>query len=153
MGAASETASSDLVKSDEQGKGFAGRLNVSKRYAVKLADIADRLEPAARSMLEYLLKIDATVQMFVRIANEDPEQVPHLRELFQNIREMAEHAEGGFGAAAGLADTVRANSRFSKDLRGPSARIETALRQIADATAITRKWAAQVASFLPPAAE
>ena len=140
MGAEAEEATKGIQQADNQGKGFAGRLRVSREYAVRLTDIADRLEPAVRIFLEDLLSVDAMVQLLFRMKEEQGDAVGDLSAFIDGVRSMAEGAETGLGASEGLADSVRTNASWSKDLRRPSARIETALRQIADARLITRGW-------------
>ena len=147
MGEEAERATAEIESSDARGKGFAGRLTVSKKYARQLAAIADELEPTTRRFIEELLSVDQMVELIFRLTAESPEQATELQAFFDGVRSMAEASEAGLGSAEELASSVRSNARWSKDLREPSRRLETALRQIADARSITRGWLERLESF------
>lgn len=134
-----------ITLGDNQGKGFAGRLLVSKWLAEKFEIPAEHLEKLAPEFLETLLKVDPMISTIFKLAHDtaDEGEKAAIIEFVTTIRSVVDAAEYGLGAANTLANIIRDNSNWSKDLRKPMRRIERALLQLSDARAIFRQWKAQ----------
>ena len=63
LGSDSEKAASTLKRSDDQGKGFAGRLSASREYAKALTARANELEPLVQSFTAELRVLDPAIRL------------------------------------------------------------------------------------------
>jgi hypothetical protein len=141
MGTEAQLARTNIAKSDEQGRGFAGRLQVSRSFAGKLSECADELEPLVKAFSADLLIVDPTTRLALRLLAESGEiHTADADDYIAAIKHMAESAIPSLSQMLDLARTVIANSKWSKDLRTPSARIDQALRQLADAREVFEEW-------------
>lgn len=144
MGQQAEHATKELARSDEQGKGFAGRLTVARRLAKQLEEQAGPLEQLASGYLQDILAVDSMVNIILETLRDQPSQVDEMAEFLDSIEQLTGPAEEGLSSLSDLAQTLRDNAKWSKDLRRPSNRIERALRQMADTRTLFRQWQAQI---------
>lgn len=144
IAADAEEATKKIQQSDARGKGFAGRLNIAKGLANKLESEADVLEQAVGGYLDDLLKVDPMVMTVLSLLRADPSQISEVPEFLDSIDVLTNAAGEGLGSLDPLAQTIRDNAQWSKDLRKPSRRIETALRQMVDTRSLFGQWKAQI---------
>jgi hypothetical protein len=139
MGSEAVKSSAEIERSDAQGKGFAGRLMVSRRYAAVLSSCADELEPIVRDYTANLQLVDPMTQLLFRIVMETG-QFEDLRPFIESVRSMAEASIPSLESIDGFVAILRDNAKWSKDLRAPSRRIETALRQLTESREMFKNW-------------
>jgi hypothetical protein len=148
MGTDAEAAAAAMTKSDEQGKGFAGRLTASRIFARKLTEAADELEPLVQAFIADLRIIDPSTRLTLRMIKEQG-QIEESGAYIDAISAMAESGIPSIDQMLDLANSVLANAKWSKDLRAPSARIGAALRQLSDARTVFEDWQRLVHDIRP----
>jgi hypothetical protein len=138
MGEEAETATEQIGISDQSGKGFAGRLMVSKNFAKRLSDCADEFEPLVSQYIADLYLIDPMTRTVFRLLKQSPETAPV--DFVAAIKLTAEAAIPSLKSSDDFATILHASTKFSKDLRAPSARIETGLRQLSESRSVYEEW-------------
>jgi TIR domain len=144
LGEYATEATEELNQSDAHGKGFAGRLMATRRYAAKLEQPAERLEQLVAGYLDDLSVIDPSISTLLQLLREDPAQIPSASDLLDSIAALADNAETAFNSTEAMIASMQQNARWAKEIRRPSNRITKALRQLVDARLVFRRWRAQV---------
>lgn len=142
------TAVADMAKSDKQGKGFAGRLQVSRGLAKRIDAIADQMDPLVRGYLSDVFRVDASTRTMFQLL-KDTGQVEEGIPFLLSVRGMALASEESIAGTVTLADSLLDNAKFSKDLRAPSVRVEKLLRQMVDAQSVFSDWLVQIDDLAP----
>jgi len=152
IGTLMQEATHSINRSDAQGRGFAGRLVVSRSLATKLEQPAEDLERVARAFAADLVRVDPMITTIFNHLSHNASERAQSREFLENIVTMVSQAKQGFSATGAFADSVHEGMNWSKELRRPLRRIETALRQIADAERVFDEWGNRAAVLLnqPP---
>jgi|SRR5579872_900591 len=140
FGHTAEARTSQIEQSDSQGKGFAGRLRVAREFAKDLARYADELNPLVRSYMTELVSVDSGLKVIFRILRTSEEPKNQVRAMLSSIADTSNAAIGALRPVGHLADTLKASAHWSKELRAPTRRVETSLRQLADSEAIYQSW-------------
>ena len=137
-----------ITRSDAAGKGFVGRLQVSRELAKQMDEIADQLEPLVRKYIDDLFLVDSSTRLILQLlqeTNEVEEGMPFIR----SVLGLANASQAGIEFTVTLANSLFDNRNFSKDLRDPSKRLETSLRQMVDAQSIFADWIRQIRDLVP----
>jgi hypothetical protein len=142
MGTLAEEAVKQMQKADNQGKGFAGRLAATRTYAKGLDSVADRMEPKVEAFRRDMLEVDPMINLLFTLMAEDPAQIPEVEELLNSLIELHSNVQVSSQSTNEMIDTMIANTRWSKELRRPTARLTTALRQVADVQELSATWSA-----------
>jgi TIR domain len=145
----------EIAKSDALGKGFAGRLRVAKQMAVVTTETADSLEPKVSRFMSDLLLVDVATRTILQTVREtgEYETNPEVLEFVESSRSLAATSIENLTSLAEFADTLHNNASIAKDLRAPSGRLETLLRQLIDAQSVFHDWLPLADALLPPASE
>ncbi len=139
----SQETAAEVQRSDQAGKGFAGRLFAARRLAGRLAQPASEVLDLGTRYAQELAKVDAGVLTLIRRANDedlDEEERGNLCELFGSLRGFAEITTETVEALRPLLGAVEEMGSFSRDLHAPAKAIGDGLRGIADGQAIIDEW-------------
>jgi hypothetical protein len=146
-------ASLSISRSDAQGRGFAGRLTVSRQLAKKLEVPASEFEAVSSSFAADLLRVGPAMDVIFDQLNENEDQVTSSVPFLQTIVRTGQQARVGFSSTTAFADVMHQSRNWSKELRPPLRRIETATRQIGDAQRMFDEWQRRAAALLDRAGQ
>jgi TIR domain len=150
MDADATKVNQQMERANAQGKGFAARLTAFRSFAKDLSKRADDLEPLVLAYTSDVLLVDQTTRLIFRIA-KDTGSEEEYRPFVDSIKGFAETSVQSLGALEELAQILENNSNWSKDLRAPSARLQTLLRQLADSQRLFEDWQRLADDLLPTA--
>jgi len=146
IGTLSSEASAKVKTSDAAGKGFAGRLLVTRQLATDLEPIVGKFEADIQSYYEALSAADAMTRYLIKRITEEPsERTPDTDAYLDSIESLVDAAEG---SETNIAEYIRSASewkRLSRDLAGPAKTIERAGNRLLEGITMIGKWRALVA--------
>jgi hypothetical protein len=143
VGQLAEGATRRVEMSDQQRKGFAGRLTVSRALAKDLEQPADQLVNLGSEFASVAIDVDPAVLTLIRVVEADPAQYSaseEVRELFRSIKEMARASEEAAGSTEGFVANLDEWAKLSRDLKRPVRRMQQGLRGVMDGNAVFTEW-------------
>lgn len=139
-------ATEDMHKSDQSGRGFAGRLAVSRRVAAELRDPVEKIEEFGAMFVSDLHEIDSGIRLVFERApaevEEDPSSLPAVCEFIGSIRALGAASHEGLAALRGMVESAAPLETMSRDLRNPIRRLRTGLTLMIEGQAVTDEWVA-----------
>ncbi|PVW06575.1 hypothetical protein DEA06_03450 [Microbacterium sp. Gd 4-13] len=136
-----------IKASDEAGRGFAGRILVSRNLAANLAEPTADLDNQIEAFYEATILTDAMVRFIIRRMVDDPSEVDHdeaIRYLntIEGLVEAAKSSETGVVAMGRAAESW---AKVSRDLRAPGKLISRASHRYIEATSMMAAWDGPIA--------
>lgn len=106
IGTLMEEATRSIVRSDNQGRGFGGRLIVSRALATKLEQPANNLDRVARAFAADLARADPMISAILDGLGLNKSERIAASEFLETIVTMSSQAKTGLGASRTFADSV-----------------------------------------------
>lgn len=135
-----------MTASDEQGKGFKGRLAVTNSLARNLQDPANRLEELSAEYMGDLLVLDPAMEKLIEAASQQSEDPEDVEEFFSSFDTMVEAAGKAAGQMAELVTAMGTVSDMSRELDAPLKRLRAAVQSLVDADDLFKTWQEQAAA-------
>ncbi len=136
-------ATSEFSISDTQGKGFAGRLNVTRELSARLEEPIRRTSELGAQYLEQLSAIDPGILELIRVVGEgglDEEDASTARDFLETVKGLASSSTGAMVHIGTFADGIRDSARNSRELRPLMNKLLDALQKVLDGTIIMDEW-------------
>lgn len=152
FGELAEEATREMAAADARGKGFAGRLAATNRFAKRLEEPAERIENLGQLYASQLGAIDPGVHTLLDAAISEEASASEAREFFAGIHELLEESSPVMAQLSELAASLDQGARMSRALRTPVRRIQSGLKGVTDAQGIIEDWdqrAQELESALP----
>lgn len=143
VGQSLEQATKHVQESDAKGRGFAGRLTVSRQLAKELSEPAEKLAKLGEDYAALLVDVDPAILTIIRMVEAKPSQYEDsedVRELFGSIKEMVGVVREAAANTEELVASMEVTAGLSRDLRRPIRRMQTGLRGFADGRAVFEEW-------------
>lgn len=144
LGPLMDAATERIEAADKQGKGFAGRLAVTRKLARDLAVPADEIVDLGNQFAQELAAVDSGIRAIIEVAPEaaasDADERRQVEELFTTIRGLSEASETGLGQVASMIEEMAPIERMSRDLREPLRRMRQGLTSMIEGRQITTAW-------------
>ncbi len=133
----------EFAASDAQGRGFAGRLAVTRRVAKAMEKPAHRIAELGHAYASDLVKIDPAILTIIREAEavETEEEWEQAEELFGQIQFLTKVSLENAHALTELRNIVEGVAKASREMRPVANLIRDGLRGVLDAQAIIDEWA------------
>lgn len=142
-----------IEASDQQGKGFAGRLRVSREVAEELAEPAKRLRDIGAEYASHLVQVDPAILILIREAEGNPDEYRDpqngLRDLFRAVLAMTTASREASEGVGVMEAATQQMSKLSRDLRKPGADISAGLRHFMDGQARFDEWERRIRTLDP----
>lgn len=148
IGAEVNDSATALQRSDNEGRGFAGRLRVAKELAEKWNGPADLLEAQAD---EYGREVDSLIAMIEYIVTkiEDGEEsVEETRVFLESMADLAENAGEANVNIAEMATQARDTRKISRVLNDVGTRINRALNRFIASSAKIEAFGPRIRDLL-----
>jgi TIR domain len=144
VGQLAQKAAEDIQRSDQQGKGAAGRLAVSRKLAQDLASRANRILELANTYTTLLYDVDRGITTVIRQAPEeiksDPSERGQWNTFSEVITSLAATTNESMEGIRGLTDNLEKAEAVSRDLRPPVRNLRKGLTILAEGTAVIDEW-------------
>ncbi len=144
VGSIMTEATSEIERADSKGKGFAGRLVVTKRAAERLREPAEQIWSLGNDFASQLHQVDEGIRIMVgQIAAEvadGSEHVEEYREFFDTIRTLATSTKEGLESAQGFLQVTGPIEAMSRDLRAPLRRLRQGITLMLEAQEVAAEW-------------
>jgi hypothetical protein len=144
IGASMGDAQTQIEHADAQGKGFAGRLVVTRALAQRLQEPAEAVFASAARFASHLHKVDEGVRILIDSAGReqpnDPESLKAVCEYFESVRGLSEATRAGMVSTQGMLDAMGPIEAMSRDLRAPLRRVRQGLTAIMEAQVVAEEW-------------
>jgi hypothetical protein len=144
---ASDRAAGAVAESDQRGGGFAGRLRVAAAYAQAIDGPADAFLKLASDYASNLVAVDAGMLTLIRMAEanrDDEDERKAACGLFAGVKEFAEISRTNAASMAEFSATIDSTAKFSREVRGPLRKLQTALQRLMDGQAVIDEWVRQI---------
>jgi hypothetical protein len=145
--AATSAATEDIARSDRSGKGFAGRVQVSRQLAHDLTPVAGKLQELGQRYSSELREVDPVILAFLRVAEEgvaagllSDEDREAVVGFVDGVRTLIEASEGSVDSLRNLITAIGRNLSMSRDLRPVLKRLQVGIRNVVDAQAVIDEW-------------
>jgi hypothetical protein len=140
-----EEAAREMERSDERGKGFAGRVHQAQLFANKLAAPADEMAEIANDYWPTVRDVDRGLRALLDLADHaSPEEQAAVDELYETVRELAAQSQTAAEQYASLAATLHESTKLSRALRPPLRKMAQALNELTDAQTLIDSWLARI---------
>jgi hypothetical protein len=136
----SKSAAEEMQRADAQGKGFAGRLRATDRYAARLREPAERMKDLGASYATDMVAIDAGVLTLLDQLKETAEEGEEIDEFLATVEEAGRRSREYVASLRETLSMSRGIAKMSRSLRKPIGDIETGLRNVVDGQQIVEKW-------------
>jgi TIR domain len=144
VGELAQKAAEDIQRGDQQGKGFAARLAVSRKLAQDLSEPASRLLELANTYTKSLYDVDRGVTTIIRHAPEEIRITPSTRSdwdsFSQAIKELATVTNESMVNVQDLTESLEKAETVSRDLRPPTRKIRQAMTILTEGTVVINEW-------------
>lgn len=144
IGASTEQATQDIQQADQQGKGFAGRLTVSRKLAQDLSGPADRILELSNSYTASLYDADNAIRTLITRGPAEVAENPGVRhywdEFSAGISTLADISVGSMATIQGMVDSMAPIESMSRDLRQPIQKLRRGLTSLAEGTSVIIEW-------------
>lgn len=135
-------ATSEIEQSDQQGKGFKGRLAVANSLAKRLAEPADRLEQLTSQYTADLVILDPAITQLISLvaAEQADESAAEREEFFSSLTGMVGSTrQAGDGIQAMIA-SLDGSAGMSRELAVPLKQMRTSLQSMIDGQHVIESW-------------
>jgi hypothetical protein len=130
-----------ISESDAQGKGFAGRLLLTRELAAKLTEPSNQLESLANDFYADISRLDAMVQYIVARYQSGEETLDAGGQTFlQSLVGLIDSAEGGAVGITQFRDGTRTLSQMSRDLDPAAKTMGRANNRLLEGIALISAW-------------
>lgn len=136
-----------MKRGDEEGKPFADKIVVARELAAQLSEPAKQMLDLGESYASRLVAVDPGVRALIRAAIEGektPEEVAAVCDFFKTVRQLVAASVETATSLQGLAGTLAANARMSRDLRPVLREIRTGLQGVLDGQSVIQDWERQI---------
>jgi len=144
LGRRMEEAQDEMAAMDARGKGFVGRLTVTRSLAQELSGPGDEVVSLGNEFVKRLNDVDSGIRAIIEMAAEsaqgDSDEKAEVLEFFQTIRELAISIHEGLGSIDEFLTQVEPLERLSRDLRAPLRKFRQGLTLMLEARAISDEW-------------
>ncbi len=141
IGALSSEATQRLGASDAAGKGFAGRLLVTRQLATDLEEPVAMYEQQIQRYYESLSAADVMTRFVLKRIIEDPTQrTDETAAYLDSIEGLIDAAEGTESNIAEYIKSAASWKRLSRDLAGPAKTIERAGNRMLEGITMIGEW-------------
>jgi hypothetical protein len=141
---AAAKATAGYTRSDKQGKGFAGRITVTKRLATELKPLATHMLELGNEYTAHMYAVDPGVRAMIRmgaVAADDPSQRDAVCNFFQAVRGMSEGAADGVSGLRAMVDSIAPLEPLSRELRPALRQLRQGLTMMIEGQSVTDEWA------------
>ena len=141
-------ATADFERADRQGKGFAGRINVTRRLAGELSPIARRMDELGNEYTAHLYNVDPGVRAMLAAgiaAAQEPQQKAGVCEFFSSVSGMSVAAASGVDGLRSMVKSMQPLESMSRDLRPRLRQLRQGLSLMIEGQAVTDEWARIIA--------
>lgn len=144
IGNLAQKAVEDIQRSDQQGKGFAARLAISRKLAQDMSAPADRILSLANTYTASLYDADRGVTTFIRHEPEEIKTDPSAKDVWatfaQSITELAAFTNEAVVGIQALTEGLEIAESMSRDLRPVARKIRQGLIIISEGAAVINEW-------------
>lgn len=139
-----ESASADLSRSDEQGRGFIGRVNEGRKLAAALEAPVARMVELANTWTSQLYVVDVGYRvLFEHLPAEvadDPTRGEEALQFAAQIEDLVKSSDESFVSTKGMAETIRPLIPLSRDLKPRFRDLDQALTVLLEGGEVIRGW-------------
>jgi hypothetical protein len=140
-----QRGTADLQESDRKGKGFAGRLRITRRIAGELDEPSGEMLRLGEKFSSDLHTVDSGMRALIQHADaevaEDPEAAEAICVFFGQITSAASETGEAFDAVQQLVDVVAPLGKHSRDLRPPVRTLRRGLTMMLEGREVIEGWA------------
>lgn len=141
VGTLATEATDEIKQSDEQGKGFKGRLAVANRLATRLTEPADKLEQLASQYTADLVILDPAVTQLIGLAAGQAEESPaESEEFFSSVTGMVKSTRQAGESIQGMITAFDDSASFSRELETPIKQMRSSLQSLIDGQHVIETW-------------
>lgn len=143
ISAHTRAATDKIAKGDNEGKGFAYRVVVSRELSTNLREPADELVRLGEQYASQLVDVDPGVRALLRMAiDAEPtgEDLVAACDLFRSIRDLVHVSRESMESVREFVASMANNARQSRDLRPVLNDMQAALRGVMDGQSIMDEW-------------
>lgn len=144
LGRQMDEAQVEMAAADARGKGFVGRLTVTRSLAHELSAPGDEVVSLGNDFVQRLNEVDGGIRAIIEMAAQsvqaDPEEKDGILEFFETIRELAVSVHDGLGSIDDFLTQVEPLERMSRDLRAPLRKFRQGLTLMLEAVAMSDEW-------------
>ncbi len=144
IGASMTSATTEISNSDAQGKGFAGRVIVSRGLAAALKEPSEKLESIGDEILLRVQKVDLMVRYILARFEEDPSEFEQGQSLLTNLSEFVDTAAGAGASSAEFLQGIRNLRKISRDLAPASKSIERSTNRYLQSVELIVGWRSKI---------
>lgn len=154
VGERSTQFAADAAESDAQGRGFAGKLLLTRALATELQPTADGMEELANAFYDDISRLGAMVQYVVTRYESGAEEVADDGVLFLNsMLSLVNSAEEGAVGLTVFRDGTRVLSQSARDLDPVAKALKRASNRIIEGIAVISGWRESISALIPSAAD
>lgn len=140
IGERSKAAGEDVADPSVQAKGFAGRLQITRKLASDLDGPATELESSANEFYADVQSIDAMVRHVIARVESGEENTDEIGTFLSGIKELVDAAEQGAVGIVSMRDGSKSLRKMSASLAPVSRTIERALNRFLEAIRQMQEW-------------
>jgi hypothetical protein len=141
VGELSGSSTSGIEQSDQEGKGFKGRLAVANGLARQLDGPAETLKELTSQYTADLAVLDPAIKKMIEVVEEQYEEGPEdAEEFFTSIKSMVESSEGAAEQIAAMIKAMEFPAQFSRELNRPISSMRGSLQSMLDADEVIGAW-------------
>jgi TIR domain len=144
VGNLAQQAAEDIQRGDQQGKGFAARLAVSRRLALDLAAPAERILELANSYTTSLYEVDSAMRIIIAQAPAETKDNPAAKagwdQISTGVTDLANITNQAVPATQGLVDSMTGTESISRDLRPPIQKLRQGLTILTEGASVINEW-------------
>jgi hypothetical protein len=150
IGEAFTEGTADLDSVDQQKQGMAGRLTVTRRLAVALAEPSQEILELGNAASADLATVDTGVRLLIEEATNGNTDVEDAKQFLQQILDLAAIANQGLAPLETMVDGMRDLERYSRQLRPPFQKMRRGLTMLTNARQVMNEWVALIAAHPLP---
>lgn len=140
-----EHATGEIQRSDDRGKGFAGRVHQSQLLAAALEGPAAEMAEIGNEYWPTVRDVDRGLRALFDLADEATEaEQAEVDELYESVRALAAQSRDATAQFASLAHTLEETTKLSRALRPPLRQMVGALNEITDSQTLVDSWVQRI---------
>jgi hypothetical protein len=144
VGSLTQQAAADIQRGDQQNKGFAARLVISKRLAQDLSSPAERVLELANGYTTSLYDIDGAVRTIIAQVPAEVGDNPAARsgweEFSTAVTGLTNTTNGAMASTRGLLDSLAQAESISRDFRLPLQKLRRGLTILTEGASVISEW-------------
>jgi hypothetical protein len=136
-------ATAELEKADTRGRGFAGRLAITKHTAERLSAPAQRVWALGNEFASQLHEVDEGIRTIIAQIAAAPaafKTAPQYIEFFTTIRTLSASTQESLQSARSFIDSMAPLEAMSRDLREPVRRLRQGITLMLEAQEVSAEW-------------